>query len=115
MVLIFSDSNDISTDEVIDWLNYSNTCYLRVNPEDTFDIHQHFESNNGNNAAYIKIVGQRINIDEIYSVWYRRGGILTLQPQINPKSELHVKVQRVAENEHQSLTEYLCFFTSVSL
>lgn len=69
MILIISDNNDISTTDVIKWLLVLEKKFIRIHEDEFFEI---------------KIIQKRIflesssncfYLDEIQSVWYRRGGL----------------------------------------
>ncbi|KFE97281.1 grasp-with-spasm system ATP-grasp peptide maturase [Chryseobacterium luteum] len=69
MILIISDNNDISTTEVIKWLLVMEKKFVRIHEDEIFEI---------------KIIQKKIFLesscncfflDEIHSVWYRRGGL----------------------------------------
>src|SRR6187549_3771747 len=81
MVLIQSDSHDLSTQEVIDWLVYYNCPFVRINTEDKVTLIS-FTLNNQNTDFEIKIVKYKTNeifyllYSEISFYWYRRGHIV---------------------------------------
>jgi ATP-GRASP peptide maturase of grasp-with-spasm system len=56
---------------VLDWLDYYNSKWIRINPTDFIDISINFSQNNTEVLLYLKT--QTINLDEINSFWYRRG------------------------------------------
>jgi ATP-GRASP peptide maturase of grasp-with-spasm system len=69
MILILSENNDFTTNEVIKWLHLYEKNYIRVHEYELFEI---------------KVIDKRIllksernsfYIDDIKSVWFRRGGI----------------------------------------
>lgn len=69
MILIISEEADFSTNVVIDWLLYYNKKFVRINLEDDLNI-----SFNGSNIAF-KSKNYSFNLEEITSVWYRRGDL----------------------------------------
>ena len=69
MILIISEEADFSTNVVIDWLLYYNKKFVRINLEDDLNI-----SFNGLNIAF-KSKNYSFNLEEITSVWYRRGDL----------------------------------------
>ena len=68
MILILSSNLEVTTDEVVMWLNELKKAYIRVHEDEIFEI---------------SLIGQKIFlrshrnsffIEDISSVWYRRGG-----------------------------------------
>jgi ATP-GRASP peptide maturase of grasp-with-spasm system len=78
MILIISINNDYSTTSVIEWLNFFNKKFIRINDGD--EILLSFTGDeivfNVNNICF--------NLSEIKSCWYRRGS-LNLKFNINNK------------------------------
>jgi len=69
MILIFSDNNDRTTIEVIRWLAALKKDFILVNDDEFFDIKvdkKRFFMQSQKNSFFL---------DDIQSVWYRRGGI----------------------------------------
>lgn len=74
MILIISDNYDQSTNKVIDWLKYYNAEYLRIN--ETTKIHvTKISIKNKELKILLRIEDTEIDLDQINSVWYRRGHI----------------------------------------
>ncbi|MCC7454663.1 MAG: grasp-with-spasm system ATP-grasp peptide maturase [Crocinitomix sp.] len=71
MILIITESNDLTTNEVIDWLLAKSAPYIRINAKDawfsSFDLQT--------KTFVIKTKNQTIHSNELSGVWYRRGGI----------------------------------------
>ena len=69
MVLIFSEKNDQTTNKVIQWLLYYNKAFIRINDDEIFEIQVE--------NRRLKLVSRSncFFIDEITSVWFRRGGL----------------------------------------
>ena len=116
MVLIFSEYEDASTDEVIDWLNFYRINYLRVNPTDTIAIHRHYTIGKNKNLANICVNGTNVDIEDINSIWYRRGGIqkfsTNIEPTISENIIFNEEVLRISESEYRSVSEYLVYLLS---
>jgi len=74
MVLILSFEADYSTVRVIDWLEYFNVPWIRINGEDidSTDSQMFFNLDNNNNSEKIIIDNKEINLKEITVVWMRR-------------------------------------------
>ncbi|MEJ5105358.1 grasp-with-spasm system ATP-grasp peptide maturase [Chryseobacterium sp. MYb328] len=69
MILIISDNNDISTTEVIKWLLVMQKKFIRVHEDEIFEI-RIWEK-----KFFLESTNNHFFLDEIHSVWYRRGGL----------------------------------------
>ncbi|WES97393.1 grasp-with-spasm system ATP-grasp peptide maturase [Chryseobacterium arthrosphaerae] len=69
MILIISQNNEITTTEVIKWLLKLGKSFIRVHEDEIFDIRIKEK------RIYIESLRNSFFIDEITSVWYRRGGL----------------------------------------
>ncbi|MDG4655050.1 grasp-with-spasm system ATP-grasp peptide maturase [Chryseobacterium arthrosphaerae] len=69
MILIISQNNEITTTEVIKWLLKLGKSFIRVHEDEIFDIKIKEK------RIYIESLRNSFFIDEITSVWYRRGGL----------------------------------------
>ncbi|SEW38744.1 ATP-GRASP peptide maturase, grasp-with-spasm system [Chryseobacterium wanjuense] len=69
MILIISKDNEITTTEVIKWLYHLGKNFIRVNEDEFFEI----KMSNGKLA--LQSERNSFLLDDITSVWYRRGGI----------------------------------------
>lgn len=67
MILIISSYNDYSTTTVIEWLNFFNKKWIRINEND--EIHLNFI---GNDIVF-NVNSLSFKLSEIKSCWYRRG------------------------------------------
>lgn len=70
MILILTCDGDMSADIVIDWLIYNKHPFLRINSHRFINCDFYFDLDN----ETIELEGQKINIKEIHSVWYRKFG-----------------------------------------
>jgi ATP-GRASP peptide maturase of grasp-with-spasm system len=70
MILIFSRHNDYSTNRVIDWLNYYNYPFYRINATDTNRYLMTVDLN-----KQIIFDGIKLPIDKINAIWFRKFGI----------------------------------------
>ena len=66
MVLLFSEKSDITTNLVIDWLDYFGEEWLRINENENIEF---FEVDG---KIFFEIRNKQILFDEVKSVWYRR-------------------------------------------
>ena len=69
MILIISKTKEVTTDEVIKWLLVMDKKFIRVNEDEVFEIKVAAK------RIYIESHRNRFFLDEITSVWYRRGGL----------------------------------------
>ncbi len=69
MILILSEKNDLSTNQVIDWLNFLKKQWLRINENDvlTFEFEKSIPHLIHKEIPYA--------LDSISSIWYRRSFI----------------------------------------
>ena len=73
MILILSDSGDISTDYVIDWLNEYKSNYCRVNSTD-FINDRFLYSDVKDNSLELIINETVFDISKFHSIWFRKFG-----------------------------------------
>ncbi|MCJ7934506.1 MAG: hypothetical protein MUW56_12925 [Chryseobacterium sp.] len=69
MILIISKNKEATTDEVIKWLFILGKKFIRVNEDEVFEI------KTKEKRVYIESTKNSFFIDDISSVWYRRGGL----------------------------------------
>ncbi|KFF15488.1 grasp-with-spasm system ATP-grasp peptide maturase [Chryseobacterium sp. JM1] len=69
MILIFSDNNDRTTIEVIRWLASMNKHFILVNDDEFFEIHLREKK------FFLQSQKNSFFLDDIKSVWHRRGGL----------------------------------------
>ena len=96
MILIISKNDEITTDEVIKWLLAMGKKFIRVNEDEVFEIKVNQK------RVYIESHRNSFFLDEIASVWYRRGGLKFKQLSYkNPAIQMHMR-----ETQHW-LEEYV--------
>ncbi|MBQ0734859.1 grasp-with-spasm system ATP-grasp peptide maturase [Aquimarina celericrescens] len=77
MILIFSEENEFSTCDIIDWLEYYNNQVIRINGDHKEAIKVNFTMyNDTQHKIILEYNGNRIDLDKVTSFWYRRGGHL---------------------------------------
>lgn len=84
MILILSDENDVSTEQVMDWLLYYDQKCIRLNRTDIITFDQLTVSDSGDTD--FQIITQRfgaIHYSEITSFWYRRGYLQFVQFELS--------------------------------
>lgn len=84
MILIHSNCDDVSTNDVIDWLNYFNQKFIRINDNSIFFIETIELDNLSKEKIILKISTpystdktREVDLSVIKSYWYRRGGFYT--------------------------------------
>lgn len=93
MILIISENNERTTNEIIRWLVALKKDFIRVHENEVFEI------KTKEKRIYIESQRNCFFIDKIKSVWYRRGGLQFLRKRYeNPAVNLHM-------NEHQHWLE----------
>lgn len=110
MILILSDEFDNSTNKVIDWIDYNNNEFVRINPSTIVDLS--LVSLNGFDSNSFNLIVNDVNIssNEIKSYWYRRG---FLNNQLNFIVDCNIENYKKVinnylnrENEHLKETFY---------
>jgi ATP-GRASP peptide maturase of grasp-with-spasm system len=69
MILIFSINQELTTTEVTRWLTLMNKKFIRINENEVFEIKIYQK------RIFLKSQNKSFFLDEISSVWYRRGGL----------------------------------------
>lgn len=69
MILIITNNNEFSSNEVIKWLISKTKQFKRVHEEEIFEIKTSAK------RIYLESYRTKFYLDEINSVWYRRGGL----------------------------------------
>lgn len=69
MILIISQNNERTTNEVIKWLSIMNKKFIRIHEDEFFEIKV------SKKKIFLESERHHFFLDEIHSVWYRRGGL----------------------------------------
>jgi len=101
MVLIISNNSDLSTDDVIEYLDLYNLKWIRINEDEIVKLKFLV------NDIIIETSDFRIRMSEIKSCWYRRGFINNEILVIKPTSENYIDSFNFKEN--YSLSSYFYF------
>lgn len=72
MVLIISDTDDLSTHEVIDWLRFYKIDFLRISRNDKIIFNKIVISNTDLNVSFF-INNKQYSLTDFKAFWYRRG------------------------------------------
>ena len=90
MILIITNNNEPTTNEVIKWLISTGKSFLRIHEDEIFNIKVN------NKRVYLESNEKSFYLDEIVSVWYRRGALRFDRVQYN-----HPSI-----NQHMIETQY---------
>lgn len=98
MILILSDSKDLSTTCVIEWLEFLNKKWIRINTHDDIKIKHVAE-----NILFI-IKDNAIKISEIEAVWYRRGYFILKNEYA---TKIYNQIDNLQNEELKMLIQYV--------
>jgi ATP-GRASP peptide maturase of grasp-with-spasm system len=85
MILIFSINQELTTTEVTRWLTLMNKKFIRINEDEAFDIKIYQK------RIFLESQKNSFFLDEVSSVWFRRGGLRFRQLRyINKAIDLHM-------------------------
>lgn len=117
MIILLSSEFDYSTNIVAKWLDYLNRPFIRINKEEN----KYCLDFIGNGEIYLRDnnTGERINILNAHSCWWRRNGIsknmfpTTLANDGGLSELLNIKIK----NEYNSLIDYIqkALYTSCTI
>lgn len=99
MIIIFSIKNDISTNEIIDYLIEKNEDFIRINEDDYFEI---FKMDN-EICIRNENIG-KININDINAIWYRKSIL-----QLKYKYLINDNLNYFKNEEIKIFNEYILF------
>jgi len=112
MILIISNSSDITTNEVINWLLFFNKEFLRINEDDLVEYLNVSISNELHNVK-IKIKNKVYNLNEFEAVWYRRGFIKTIKTKlVFDDAKLKDEIEKQLSTESANLNSH--FLNSIA-
>lgn len=75
MLLILSEKGDLSTNDVIDWLDYFHVPFIRLNTDEASGVTLFAERTGEGLKCFVKTSTHTVSFDQITAYWYRRGGI----------------------------------------
>ena len=107
MILIISSNNDVTTNEVIDWLRFYNSDFIRIDSTKLISI-QKAIINVDSTELYFEIDGTDLKLSQITSIWYRRSWInfkrnkYTNEALLNSEFENQIENQLIEENFYLS-------------
>ncbi len=113
MILVFSEQNDVSTNEVCDWFSFYNIPFIRFCEFDKIKINSISICNNGI-FGEMEICNLHISISQITSVWYRRGEPILEYINIEKidflTNGLENQVSKHLQNEVQTIKQFFLDF-----
>ena len=74
MILVVSDNDDKSTNEVIDWLIYYNANFIRINDADSIKLNA-LTLEDKTEIISFNVFNDNVNLSDISCAWFRRGGL----------------------------------------
>lgn len=116
MTLVFStEEMEVSTCDVIDWLDYLKVPFRRINGEEFFtDCTWTYAIDKGKEKLYFYVDGEKFTLEDISSLWYRRSGKSRVAP--NFKSLENEKLRSTIEQFTKSelTASRTAFFNALS-
>lgn len=104
MIVIMSDNDDQSTNGVIDWINYYNKNFIRINPT---DIISHLKIDESFNCSFI-VNDKLVDLNDVDAFWYRRGNFNLLTSQINHDSfPFKNEINSHLKNENRVIAQFI--------
>jgi ATP-GRASP peptide maturase of grasp-with-spasm system len=102
MILILSEKNDHSTNDVMDWVMHYGAAPVRLN-----DVIDAGDISISQHDIVLKCGGRSISINEISAFWYRRGGNVTTKMFAADGTAVGKEVRYCSEREKESLSKFL--------
>ena len=115
MILIISDNDDQSTNDVIDWLIFKGKDFCRINRTDVFEL-EHVEFNGKKSDFVINTLDKKnsLNFKNLSSYWYRRGylnikftGIRQSSSKLDDNNFFYNALNNYLNKEHQIVVDCL--------
>jgi ATP-GRASP peptide maturase of grasp-with-spasm system len=108
MILILTGDGDVSSDLVVEWLDFFNHKYIRINSLDF--LHKDIEITQENEIISMRINSQTIIIDDIKVVWYRKFGVFEHSDFFNEIYDLcNQNISRQLLKEFSRILTYMHF------
>lgn len=92
-ILIYSSPNDISTNNVIDWIDYFGANPIRINGNDFFKKKLTYSQEINNKSSNVSIDFKEIKFETklIHSVWFRKDRLSDIEDNVENISDLILK------------------------
>ncbi|MDR2011402.1 MAG: grasp-with-spasm system ATP-grasp peptide maturase [Bacteroidales bacterium] len=101
MILIITNNEDASTNDVIDWLDFYDADFFRINASDIFNYKNFCIYIDNYDDTKIIINNREINLKEINSIWYRRWGY-SFNKEYND-----IQISSSLQTEFKDISNYL--------
>jgi ATP-GRASP peptide maturase of grasp-with-spasm system len=112
MVLILSESSDVSTDCIIDWFHYYGIAFTRLSDDDLRNVLTRIIFEQGKQKVYVQIKDQEIELESIKGIWFRRAFISfasDFENSSNASAKLKQQLEQLLQRENNTLLEYLLY------
>lgn len=111
MVLIISDHEDFSTNQVINWLDHMKCSWLRINETDIVEFVNMEIENQKIIQFCITINGKLIDLTKIKAYWYRRGWLNNNSQRdygrISRNQKINNEIKKYINQEIGNLFEFI--------
>lgn len=109
MILIFSQNFDVSTCQVIDWINFLGGEFIRINDDNIIRTNfSHYLSNVDSTIEFLNDKNKFVPLNKIHSIWYRRSKL----PEIDGMEKIknideYYRINKNISSEYKTLLKYL--------
>jgi len=115
MILILSNNFDPSTSDVINWLDYQDVKWFRINETDKISlINIEIGNSDDSNVAILVNDEQRIDLRNVDAYWYRRGYLAKSEKwrrfRYTDSNFLQSSIYNTLQDDDQNAFEYLHHF-----
>lgn len=111
MILVISDNQDRSTNEVLKWLDYYNMKWIRINEDDDIKFHALEYKCNKIEKFIIEANSRFIDLVDIDAYWYRRGWLNTSVQQspvkVSEYPKIDFEINGYLEREFENLKNFI--------
>lgn len=111
MLLIVSEEEDISTDNVVEWCHHHKVPFIRINDRECVNILSNILLDEEDLQVQIEIKGRSYMLSDISSVWFRRGNLYHISDieldALGSKAVTNPSLLRFMENENRTLNDFL--------
>lgn len=105
MVMILTSEDDESSNDVIDWLRFYKTSFLRISEKNTI-VYNKIVLNNNEFDIEFSINNVNYNLSDFNAFWYRRSHYNFLVNKILVENLLTQKINNHIENETKEIHDF---------